>query len=122
MTKTFVVNNEKIEIWDGNRFVQTMARSYVKEIQDDGENLIVTLNDDSRERWSKENRFLNRLYIAEHGISWLLSRSVGPNDLPWDFLLKDGDEDNLQPTDPTTPTYIYTYNCKPLSCTAAASI
>jgi len=61
MTKTFVVNNEKIEIWDGNRFVQTMARSYVKEIQDDGENLIVTLNDDSRERWSKENRFLNRL-------------------------------------------------------------
>jgi len=61
MTKTFVVNNEKIVIWDGNRFVQTMARSYVKEIQDDGENLIVTLNDDSRERWSKENRFLNRL-------------------------------------------------------------
>jgi len=61
MSNTFVVNNEKIEIWDGNRFVQTMARSYVKEIQDDGENLIVTLNDGSRERWSKENRFLNRL-------------------------------------------------------------
>lgn len=61
MSNTFVVNNEKIEIWDGNRFVQTMAPSDVKEIQDDGENLIVTLNDDSRERWSKENRFLNRL-------------------------------------------------------------
>lgn len=61
MANTFVVNNEKIEIWDGNRFVQTMAPSDVKEIQDDGENLIVTLNDDSRERWSKENRFLNRL-------------------------------------------------------------
>lgn len=61
MATTFVVNNEKIEIWDGNRFVQTMAPSDVKEIQDDGENLIVTLNDDSRERWSKENRFLNRL-------------------------------------------------------------
>ena len=57
MAKTFVVNNEKIEIWDGNRFVQTMARSYVKEIQDDGENLIVTLNDDSRERWSKRIGF-----------------------------------------------------------------
>ncbi len=61
MSNTFVVNNEKIEIWDGNRFVQTMAPSDVKEIQDDGENLIVTLNDGSRERWSKENRFLNRL-------------------------------------------------------------
>lgn len=61
MANTFVVNNEKIEIWDGNRFLQTMAPSDVKEIQDDGENLIVTLNDDSRERWSKENRFLNRL-------------------------------------------------------------
>lgn len=61
MANTFVVNNEKIEIWDGNRFVQTMAPSDFKEIQDDGENLIVTLNDDSRERWSKENRFLNRL-------------------------------------------------------------
>jgi len=61
MANTFVVNNEKIEIWDGNRFVQTMAPSDVKEIQDDGENLIVTLNDDSRELWSKENRFLNRL-------------------------------------------------------------
>ena len=57
MANTFVVNNEKIEIWDGNRFVQTMARSYVKEIQDDGENLIVTLNDDSRERWSKRIGF-----------------------------------------------------------------
>ena len=57
MANTFVVNNEKIEIWDGNRFVQTMAPSDVKEIQDDGENLIVTLNDDSRERWSKRIGF-----------------------------------------------------------------
>ena len=61
MAKTFTVNDEKIEIWEGNRFLGRMAPSGVKEIQDDGENLIVILKDGSRERWSKENRFLNRL-------------------------------------------------------------
>ena len=43
MAKTFTVNDEKIEIWEGNRFLGRMAPSDVKEIQDDGENLIVIL-------------------------------------------------------------------------------